>query len=131
MLGRLDLVTLVVNDVPLCAAFYREVLGFRPQGKFSANYLEFENQGVRFHLMSRGMLTSHVGDPALGDAGSGNGLELAIRVEDKREVERVYRLAVESGAPALREPAMMPWGEYTAFTADPDGNVIALFATAG
>ncbi len=131
MLGRLDLVTLVVDDVPLCAAFYREVLGFSPRGKFSANYLEFENQGVRFHLMSRGMLISHIGDPALGGSRSGNGLELAIRLDDKREVERVYRLAVESGAPALREPEMMPWGEYTAFTADPDGNVVALFSPGG
>lgn len=123
--------TLVVDDVTLCAAFYREVLGFSPRGKFNANYLEFENQGVRFHLMSKGMLSSHIGDAALRGARSGNALELAIRLEDKRAVERVYRLAVGAGAPALREPEMMPWGEYTAFTADPDGNVIALFSPGG
>ena len=127
MLGRLDLVTLVVDDVPLCAAFYREVLGFHSRSKFGANYVEFENDGVRFHLMSRGMLSAHTGSAGHGAARAGNALELAFRLADKGEVDRVYRQAIDAGAPALRDPEMMPWGEFTAFTADPDGNVIALF----
>ncbi len=127
MLGRLDLITLVVDDVQLCAAFYREVLGFKPRGKFSNTYAEFENDGVRFNLIRRAFLPSHTGDDSHSIPRTGQALELAIRLENADEVKAVYERAVKLGAATISEPAMTPWGEPTAFIADPDGNVIALF----
>ena len=127
MIGRLDLITLVVDDVQLCAAFYREVLGFKPRGKFSNTYAEFENEGVRFNLIRRAFLPSHTGDDSHAAPRAGQAVELAIRLESQDEVKAVYQRAVELGATPISEPAMTPWDEFTAFIADPDGNVIALF----
>ena len=128
MHGRLDLITLVVGDVPLCAAFYREVLGFRPRGKLGGTYAEFENDGVRFNLIQRDILPTHTGDNAHAGPRAGQAVELAIRLEDAATVEAAYYHSIELGAEAVREPAVMPWGEYTAFITDPDGNVIAIFS---
>ncbi len=127
MLGRLDLITLVVEDVQLCAAFYREVLGFNLRGKFSNTYTELENDGVRFNLIRRAFLPSHTGDDSHGAPRAGQSVELAIRLENSEEVKAAHMRAVELGATIVSEPAMTPWGEPTAFIADPDGNVIALF----
>jgi uncharacterized glyoxalase superfamily protein PhnB len=52
-----------------------------------------------------------------------SGVVFAHNVGSKAEVDAVYKLAVEVGATALREPEEAFWGGYSAHFADPDGYV--------
>jgi lactoylglutathione lyase len=44
------------------------------------------------------------------------------------DVESIYSEIIKKGAVPIKEPSDMPWGQRTAFFADPDGNVHELFA---
>lgn len=57
---------------------------------------------------------------------SGHRIELCIYVA---QLEAVIDTARQSGHRLLRDIEQQPWGERTAFLADPDGNVVMLAAT--
>ncbi|MBI2940293.1 MAG: VOC family protein [Chloroflexi bacterium] len=128
MLGRIDLITLLVDDVPTCAAFYRDVLGFRVAGDASGDYVEFANDGVRFALYPRRLLAQFTGNPSDAASRVGQVVELAIRLAHPTAVDQAYEEVTANGAKPVAGPSDMPWGQRTAFIADPDGNVIELFA---
>lgn len=62
-----------------------------------------------------------------GTVTDGVRFELFVYVDDVDTTVEQLRC---SGAPVLREPADMPWGERVAYIADPDGNPVALVAAA-
>ncbi len=56
--------------------------------------------------------------PALGHR-----IELCVYVDD---IDEVFSQAIAGGFETVAEPADMPWGERTAWIADPDGNLVML-----
>jgi lactoylglutathione lyase len=54
---------------------------------------------------------------------SGHRIELCVYVEN---VDAVFAAARASGFELVADPADMPWGERTAWIADPDGNLVML-----
>jgi lactoylglutathione lyase len=54
---------------------------------------------------------------------TGHRIELCVYVAD---VDDMYEQARARGFEAVVEPADMPWGERTAWIADPDGNLVML-----
>lgn len=56
--------------------------------------------------------------PALGHR-----IELCVYVDD---VDATYERARRAGFDAVADPGDMPWGERTAWLADPDGNLVML-----
>lgn len=54
---------------------------------------------------------------------TGHRIELCVYVDD---VDATYDAARRSGLEAVADPADMPWGERTAWIADPDGNLVML-----
>lgn len=54
---------------------------------------------------------------------SGHRIELCVYVGD---VDTVFAQARADGFEAVADPADMPWGERTAWIADPDGNLVML-----
>lgn len=54
---------------------------------------------------------------------TGHRIELCVYVAD---VDAVYAEAGRRGFEGVTEPADMPWGERTAWLADPDGNLVML-----
>ena len=54
---------------------------------------------------------------------TGHRIELCVYVED---VDGTWAAAQRSGFDVVREPCDMPWGERTAWIADPDGNLVML-----
>ena len=42
------------------------------------------------------------------------------------DVDTTYKQVAEQGFETVKEPADMPWGERTAWIADPDGNLLML-----
>jgi lactoylglutathione lyase len=127
MQGRIALITVLTDDVSELTRFYRDVLGFRVQDD-RGEYVELASAGVRFAICARSIMhaaTDHAGyqEPATGQA-----FELAFPVGSPAEVDKVYREIVAAGAEPIKPPADMPWGQRTAFFADPAGNIHELFA---
>jgi catechol 2,3-dioxygenase-like lactoylglutathione lyase family enzyme len=83
-------------------------------------------QGVMYRLGAGPMLM--VTRPYNGEpAHPGNGTMLAINVDEKDEVARVYAKALELGCASEGEPGPRgAFGEFAYFR-DPDGNKIAVF----
>ena len=58
----------------------------------------------------------------------GQSFELAFPLDSFEEVDKAYDELISKGATPIASPANMPWGQRTAFFADPDGNIHELFA---
>jgi lactoylglutathione lyase len=101
------------------------VLGFNIESQMG-DYVEFQNDGVRFSICSRSIMSS-VTDNHLSfkEPRSGQSFELAFPLDSHEEVDKVYDEIILNGATPIKAPSDMPWGQRTAFFADPDGNMRA------
>ena len=127
MEARIDLITVMADNVPRMVQFYRDVLGFRVATDMGT-YVEFENQGVRFAVCERSILETATGHPSFGDPNQGQSFGLAFPLETVDEVDQAFADIVAKGAKPVKAPALMPWGQKTGFFADPEGNIHELFA---
>ena len=60
--------------------------------------------------------------------GGGPRFELFVYVAD---VDDAFTSLVAAGAPAIKSPEEMPWGERVGFVQDPEGNPVALAQPTG
>ncbi len=74
------------------------------------------------------MMEQWTGDSSFKELVSGHAFELAFPLDTPEGVDAIYAEIVAKGATPIRAPADMPWGQRTAFFADPDGNIHELFA---
>jgi uncharacterized glyoxalase superfamily protein PhnB len=91
-------------------------------------YVEFANDGVRFAICARSVMARATGHPDFETARRGQSFELAFSLDRPETVDRTYADILERGATPVAAPASMPWGQRTAFFADPEGNIHELFA---
>jgi lactoylglutathione lyase len=115
------------RDVSAVAGFY-ERLGFEehfrlpPEGE--PGYVGFRREGAELAIT-----TVESPRQLLGlELGSAPRFELYVYVDD---VDALVEALRSGGATVLREPADMPWGERVGYVADPEGNPVALCASAG
>lgn len=127
MKGKISLITILTNDVESMLEFYNKVLGFNISIQ-SGEYVELENEGVRFAICSRKVMFNFTNYQQFQDIPTGQRFELAFPLVSKTEVDSAYSEIIKKGAVPIKEPSDMPWGQRTAFFADPDGNVHELFA---
>ena len=117
----LDYVVLIVEDVDKAQRFYTETLGL-PLKHRRGDYAQFALGGTRLGLFSRAGMAAVIGD-SLGVAAPGAKFELGFMVEN---CDAAFAELVASGVPAITAPQTRPWGQRTAYVADPDGNLIEL-----
>ena len=91
-------------------------------------YVEFVHEGVRFAICARSVMSNATRHPSFKLPGSGQAFELAFPLDTPEAVDRAYAEIVAGGAAPVAGPAVMPWGQRTAFFADPEGNIHELFA---
>lgn len=127
MESRIALITILTDDVPRLVAFYRDVLGFAAENAMD-NYTEFRSEGVRFAVCERTELVNATHHPSFSEPARGQAFELAFPCPTRDDVDRAYAEVIAKGAVPVEPPATMPWGQRTAFFADPDGNIHELFA---
>lgn len=127
MKGKIALITILTGNVPALLQFYRDVLGFQAKGDMG-EYVEFESEGVRFAICSRSIMEGATKHPSYKEPKSGQSFELAFPLDTPEEVDKAYADIVAKGATPIQAPTTMPWGQRTAFFADPDGNIHELFA---
>ncbi len=127
MQAKIALITILTDDVPRLVAFYRDVLGFATENP-QDDMTEFVSEGVRFAICNRTELVNATRHPSFSELARGQVFELAFPCPTRDDVDRAYAEITAKGATPVQPPATMPWGQRTAFFADPDGNIHELFA---
>jgi lactoylglutathione lyase len=107
--------------------FYSNVLNFKVKNP-SDDYVELENDSVRFAICSKKIMFDLTGYESFNKVSNGQSFELAIPMESKEAVDKTYFEIISNGAQSFKQPSNMPWGQRTAFFADPNGNVHEIFA---
>jgi lactoylglutathione lyase len=85
--------------------------------------------GVRFSLCTRRTLAGATHHLSYAEPRRGQSFELAFPLDAPAEVDAAYAELLAKGATPIQGPTDMPWGQRTAFFADPDGNIHELFAS--
>lgn len=127
MLPKIALITILTNNVETLVGFYRDVLGF-PVQQDLGSYVEFSSPGVRFAICTRQIMADATNHHSFNDVHRGQAFELAFPCLTPKDVDSNYNRLTAMGATPVHSPADMPWGQRTAFFADPDGNIHELFA---
>jgi lactoylglutathione lyase len=131
MKPKIALITIMTDNAPAMFRFYRDVMGFQPQGEINEDnpdYAEFESEGVRLAICARAIMMRTTGHASFQEPASGQAFELAFLCATPGEVDATYAEIVAQDATPVKPPSTMPWSQYTAFFADPDGNIHELFA---
>lgn len=110
---KFDNLDLIVRDVPVAAAFFRDVLGLTPRVNEE-----------RFAELDSGAVTIMLSPEALVPTKPAAGLILHFQVED---VAAALDRARGRGARVLLEPTQTPWGTESAMIAGPEEIVIDLY----
>ncbi len=124
MQPKINLITIWTNNIEKMKTFYNEILSFRIKNDLG-EYVEFENQGVRFAICMRSVM--HEYSNTFKEKSTGQGFELAFPCESIEEVDDTYKTLMEKGVQGIHEPQNMPWNQRTALFADPDGNIHEIF----
>ena len=128
MIGKIALITILTDNVPALVRFYREALGLEPKSEMG-EYVEFHHEGVRFAICARATLKNATSHPDYAGPRRGQSFELAFGpLATPAEVDQVYADILAKGGTPIQSPGDMPWGQRTAFFADPDGNIHEVFA---
>jgi lactoylglutathione lyase len=128
---KIALITILTDNIGPLVRFYRDALGFRPRGEIdeaNLSYTELESEGVRFAVCPRSVMAQFTMHASFSESTRGQAFELAFPCESPAEVDTAYAAIVAQGATPVQSPANMPWGQRSAFFADPDGNIHELFA---
>lgn len=127
MKPEIALITLLTDYVPGMVHFYRDVLGFEVLSDMG-EYTELKNAGVRFAICDRSIMLKATDHPSYLQGATGQAVELAFPCSTPEEVDLAYDKAVSLGAKPVKAPASMPWGQRTAFFADPEGYIHEFFS---
>lgn len=125
MKSRINLITIWTDEMDKMRDFYNLVLGFKIKNDLG-NYVEFENNGVRFAICLRNVMYSYSDE--YKKKAVGQSFELAFPCVNPSDVDETFKQLVKNGATPIHEPQNMPWNQRTALFADPDGNVHEIFA---
>lgn len=125
MKAKINLITIWTNDIDTMKNFYNQVLGFKIENDLG-NYVEFENEGVRFAICMREVMYDY--SIEYEKKVIGQSFELAFPCESPSDVNESYKQLILKGATPIKEPQNMPWDKRTALFADPDGNIHEIFA---
>ncbi len=126
MEARINMIGIITNNFDAMRNFYHQTLGFEIAIEME-NFVEFKSEGVRFAISTGKVMQEATGKTNYLDEKEGHSFELAFRCQTPNSVDKDYKKLVVKGAKPIKEPTNMPWGQRTAFFADPDNNIHELF----
>ena len=115
---RVSVITLAVRDLQRSRSFYETGLGWHPA--FASDQVAFYQIGGA--VLSLYSLTDLLEETRLAPESIKTGtVALAHNVRSREQVEAVMNQAGTAGARILKAPSETPWGGYSGYFADPDG----------
>ena len=118
---RLTLITIGVEDHTEMRRFYIEVFGWEPTEASNDHITFFHLNGIQLALFGKGDLAQ---DANVQAEGMGfKSFTLAHNLQSKEEVDILFKELVEKGASIAKKPEKTPWGGYSGYIADPEGNL--------
>lgn len=133
MKAAINFITLAVEDLDRSLAFYRDGLGWKTEGIVGSEFRDDETGAdysiVMFELGGglalalwerRNLALDAQVEP--GTPG-GAGFSLGIPAESQAEVDAVLAEAAAAGAHVTAPAKMAPFGVYSGYFTDPDGNL--------
>ena len=118
---KLSYVIVLCDDLDRMKAFYRKLFAF-PVESEPANGLVFRAGSV---LLSLRLRTRDYDGRGGGDVSPG--VQLAFLVSPA-EVDQCYNQLVDMGVKILDPPTDQPRGHRTVYFADPEGNILEIYA---
>lgn len=118
---ELSYAIVLCDDIARMKAFYRDLFGF-PVDSEAETTLAFRAGGVILSLRQR--TRPYDGRGVRPDV---PGVQLAFRVRPD-EVEPCYRQLLSQGVEILDPPTDQPRGHRTVYFADPEGNILEVYA---
>jgi len=125
MKAQINLITIWADDINKMKNFYNQLLGFKISNDLG-NYVEFENEGVRFAICLREVMYAYSSE--YEKKTGGQAFELAFPCEDPEDVDKSFEWLISKGATPIHQPQNMPWNQRTALFADLEGNIHEIFA---
>lgn len=128
---KLDLIGLVVADMPATLAFYRRLgLTFPADADEQPHVEAVLDGGLRLAFDTIEVIRSFSGADWTPPTG-GPATSLAFRCPDPAEVDRQYAELTAAGYRSHHEPWDAFWGQRYATVLDPDGTAVDLYAPLG
>lgn len=121
LVKQLTYVIVLCDDIERMKAFYRDLFAF-PIDSESETTLAFRAGSVLLSLRQRTR-----GYDGQGVRAEVPGMQIAFLVAPD-EVERCYAQLVEKGVTILDPPTDQPRGHRTVYFADPEGNILEIYA---
>ena len=118
---QLDYAIVLCEDLDRMKAFYRDLFDF-PIASESATGLTFQAGAVKLSLRQRTR-----GYDGRGTRGELPGVQLAF-LGAPEEVVRCYEQLVAKDVEILESPTDQPRGHRTVYFADPEGNMLEIYA---
>ena len=133
MKAAINFVSIAVSDLERSLAFYRDGLGWKTDGivgsEFSDNPEGIDYSVVMFDVGNGLMLCLWTRENLAKDARiepgvpGGAGFSLGIPAANEAEVDAMLAEAAAAGATVTAPATMAPFGVYTGYFTDPDGNL--------
>lgn len=127
LMPKLDMIGLVVEDIPTSLRFYRRLGLDVPEPDAGEPYVETTLPGgIRLSWNAAAMIKEIAGESWTPPTGQRMGL--AFLCDTPAQVDELHSDLVASGYRSEREPWNAFWGQRYAQVVDPDGMVVDLFA---
>jgi len=120
MKPRLNIITLGVKDLQKSREFYQKALDWEPTKDSDDKIIFFNHGGIVLALYPIDALAE---DAKISPERSGfSGVTLAINLDSKEAVDKLYQQIIKNGGNSLVEPRETFWGGYDCYFSDPEDN---------
>jgi lactoylglutathione lyase len=119
MENAIEWVILLTSDYQKSLNFYRDILGFVIEREVEEDeFAQFKFKNLNFAIYGK----KHV-EKMLGKEVINNPSSAIYSFPDSIDVDKDYQILKNKGVKFIKEPELQPWGQKTAYFADPDGHI--------
>ncbi|HSI83276.1 MAG: VOC family protein [Candidatus Methylacidiphilales bacterium] len=124
------MISIFAKDMDRMVVFYRDVIGFPLKQRYSVGspYASFITGSCRLSLYQRDKLQELFPEPLVFPKGVNGTFSLSIIYSSVAEFEAESKRIIAAGARPMDEVQDAPWGIRTVTVADPEGNLLELYA---